>query len=54
MGRVFVLKRLKIKSSGYFYVAAAAIIWGSNGVIVNLVSYDAPTIAFFRVFGVNP
>jgi drug/metabolite transporter (DMT)-like permease len=49
MRRVFVLKRLKIKSSGYFYVAAAAIIWGSNGVIVNSVSYDAPTVAFFRV-----
>ena len=43
------LKRLKIKSSGYFYVAAAATIWGSNGVIVNSVSYDAQTVAFFRV-----
>ena len=45
------LKRFKSNSklSGYFYVAAAAIIWGSNGVIVNLVSYDAHTIAFFRV-----
>jgi len=43
------LERFKIKSSGYFFVAAAAIIWGSNGVIVNSVSYDAQTIAFFRV-----
>lgn len=30
-------------------MAVAAIIWGSNGVIVNLVPYDAYTIAFFRV-----
>ena len=43
------LKRFKTKSPGYFYVAAAAIIWGSNGVIVNSVSYDAQTVAFFRV-----
>jgi drug/metabolite transporter (DMT)-like permease len=49
MSRVFVPKRLKTKSSGYFYVAAAAIIWGSNGVIVNSVSYNAQTVAFFRV-----
>ncbi|MBE0430583.1 MAG: EamA family transporter [Dehalococcoidia bacterium] len=43
------LKRLDLKSPGYFYVAAAAIIWGSNGVIVNLVPYDPHTVAFFRV-----
>ena len=43
------LKRFKPKLSGYFYVAVAAIIWGSNGVIVNRVPYDAQTIAFFRV-----
>jgi len=43
------LKRFDSKFSGYFYVAAAAIIWGSNGVIVNLVPYDAHTIAFLRV-----
>ena len=43
------LKRFDAKFSGYFYVAAAAIIWGSNGVIVNMVPYDAYTIAFFRV-----
>ena len=43
------LKRFDSKFSGYFYVAAAAIIWGSNGVIVNLVPYDAHTVAFFRV-----
>ncbi len=30
-------------------MATAAIIWGSNGVIVNKVPYDAQTIAFFRV-----
>ena len=43
------LKRFDVKFSGYFYVAAAAVIWGSNGVIVNLVPYDAYTVAFFRV-----
>jgi len=43
------LKRFDSKFSGYFYVAAAAIIWGSNGVIVNLVPYDAHIIAFLRV-----
>lgn len=34
---------------GYLYVAGAALIWGSNGVIVNWVAYDAYAIAFFRV-----
>jgi len=34
---------------GYSYVAAAAIIWGSNGVIVNWVPYNAYAITFFRV-----
>jgi drug/metabolite transporter (DMT)-like permease len=43
------LKRFKSKFSGYFYVAVAAIIWGSNGAIVNSVPYDAQTVAFFRV-----
>jgi len=43
------LKQFKPKFTGYFYVAAAAIIWGSNGVIVNRVPYDAHTVAFFRV-----
>jgi drug/metabolite transporter (DMT)-like permease len=49
ISRVIMLKRFKLKFSGYFYVAAAAIIWGSNGVIVNRVPYDAQTVAFFRV-----
>jgi drug/metabolite transporter (DMT)-like permease len=43
------LKLFKPKFSGYFYVAIAAIIWGSNGVIVNRVPYDAQTVALFRV-----
>jgi drug/metabolite transporter (DMT)-like permease len=43
------LKRIDVKFLGYLYVAAAAVIWGSNGVIVNLVPYDAYTVAFFRV-----
>jgi len=46
---VVMLKRFDSKFLGYFYVAAAAVIWGSNGVIVNLVPYDAHTVAFFRV-----
>ena len=49
VSKVIMLKRFKSKFSGYLYVAAAAIIWGSNGVIVNLVPYDAQTVAFFRV-----
>jgi drug/metabolite transporter (DMT)-like permease len=49
ISRVIMLKQFKSKFSGYFYVAAAAIIWGSNGVIVNRVPYDAQTVAFFRV-----
>jgi drug/metabolite transporter (DMT)-like permease len=43
------LRHFDSKYLGYFYVAAAAIIWGSNGVIVNWVPYNAHTIAFFRV-----
>jgi len=34
---------------GYLYVAVAAVIWGSNGVIVNWVPLDPYIIAFFRV-----
>lgn len=34
---------------GYLYVSAAAIIWGSNGVIVNQVSLDTYATVFFRV-----
>jgi len=44
-----VLKQFSSKFLGYSYVAAAAIIWGSNGVIVNWVPYNAYAIAFFRV-----
>lgn len=43
------LKQFGSKFLGYSYVAAAAIIWGSNGVIVNWVPYSAHTVAFFRV-----
>jgi len=46
---VVVLKQFNSKFLGYSCVAAAAIIWGSNGVIVNWVPYDAYAIAFFRV-----
>lgn len=35
--------------AGYLATAAAATIWGSNGVIVNLVALDPYQIAFFRV-----
>ncbi|RJS83777.1 hypothetical protein CW706_05635 [Candidatus Bathyarchaeota archaeon] len=41
--------RLKSETLGYLYVAVAAVIWGSNGVIVNLVPLNAYAIAFFRV-----
>lgn len=40
---------LKSEMLGYLYVAVAAVIWGSNGVIVNLVPLNAYVIAFFRV-----
>jgi len=40
---------LRSETLGYFYVAVAAVIWGSNGVIVNLVPLNAYVIAFFRV-----
>jgi drug/metabolite transporter (DMT)-like permease len=43
------LKRAGSKSWGYLYVAAAAVIWGSNGVIINSVPYDPHAVAFFRV-----
>jgi len=44
-----VLKQFNSKIPGYLYVAVAAIIWGSNGVIVNRAPYNAYAIAFFRV-----
>ncbi|RLG05382.1 MAG: hypothetical protein DRN61_00775 [Thaumarchaeota archaeon] len=37
------------KSLGVLAISSAAIIWGSNGVIVNSLPLDAFTIAFFRV-----
>ena len=40
---------MRSETLGYFYVAVAAVIWGSNGVIVNLVPLNAYVIAFFRV-----
>jgi len=43
-------QRVNPTFAGYLYVAVAAIIWGSNGVIVNLVPLNASVIAFFRVF----
>lgn len=39
----------KSELTGCLHVSAAAVIWGSNGVIVNHVSLDAYSIAFFRV-----
>lgn len=39
----------KSELTGCLYVAVAAVIWGSNGVIVNQVPLDAYGIAFFRV-----
>jgi len=40
---------LNLKTSGYLSVAIAAVIWGSNGVIVNWIPLNAYVIAFFRV-----
>jgi len=37
------------KLSGCLYVGIAAVIWGSNGVIVNCVPLNAYVIVFFRV-----
>ena len=37
------------RSLGVLAISSAAIIWGSNGVIVNSLPLDAFTIAFFRV-----
>ncbi len=42
-------KRSRSEIWGYLCVALAAIIWGSNGVIVNRIPCSAYTIAFFRV-----
>lgn len=38
------------KPLGIIAISSAAVIWGSNGVIVNSLPLDAFTIAFFRVF----
>jgi len=40
---------LSSKALGCLYVAIAAVIWGSNGVIVNWVHLNPYVIAFFRV-----
>lgn len=37
------------KLTAYLYIGSASILWGSNGVIVNLVKLHPITIAFFRV-----
>ncbi|MGB9718318.1 MAG: DMT family transporter [Thermoproteota archaeon] len=39
----------KTELAGCLYVSAAAVIWGSNGAIVNQVPLNAYAIAFFRV-----
>ncbi|MEM2964391.1 MAG: DMT family transporter [Candidatus Bathyarchaeia archaeon] len=35
---------------GFFAIVGAALIWGSNGVIINVVPFPSYVIAFFRVF----
>ena len=37
------------KLSAYLHIGLASILWGSNGVIVNLVELHPTTITFFRV-----
>jgi drug/metabolite transporter (DMT)-like permease len=44
------LKKINSKNLGFLFVAAASIIWGANGVIVNSVDLPPFAIAFFRVF----
>jgi drug/metabolite transporter (DMT)-like permease len=44
------LKTISSKTVGFFYVAAASVTWGTNGVIVNYVDLSPFSIAFFRVF----
>ena len=38
------------KNVGFLFVAVAAVIWGSNGVIVNYINLPPIVIVFFRVF----
>ena len=38
------------KNVGFLFVAVAAVIWGSNGVIVNYINLSPLVIVFFRVF----
>ncbi len=40
----------KMRTTGYLEVIIAACIWGSNGVIVNVIPMSSYVIAFFRVF----
>jgi len=43
------LSSSRTELTGYLYVSFASLIWGSNGVIVNMVPLDAYVIAFLRV-----
>jgi len=45
-----IINSKRTKNIGFLEVAIAAIIWGSNGVIVNLLPLSSYTIAYFRVF----
>lgn len=40
---------MKGRATAYLYVGLAAVLWGSNGVIVNLVEQTPLTLTFFRV-----
>jgi len=42
--------RKSTRPLGILSISSAAVLWGLNGVIVNMISLDAFTIAFFRVF----
>ena len=39
----------KLRMTGCLEVAVAAVIWGSNGVYVNLIPLSSYALAFFRV-----
>ncbi|MCD6511374.1 MAG: EamA family transporter [Thaumarchaeota archaeon] len=42
--------KLERRAMGFLLVASASVIWGSNGVLVDLIPLPSDAIAFFRVF----
>lgn len=44
------MKSASSKNVGFLFIAIAAVIWGSNGVIVNNINLSPIVLVFFRVF----